>query len=114
MVTPDFRGFELEPHIDATGGRITILRFSRTDRELQSWRQIQLTLVSARLAMADVKIGECFPPLRSCDISKKPTPRGEVTKVAITFDEGSLVYECDEAVCSEFSRKIRFSSETDQ
>ena len=114
MATPDFRGFELEPHIDAAGGRITILRFSKSDRELHLWRQIQVTLVGARLAMADVKIGEFFPPLRSCDISKKPTPRGELTQLAINFEEGSLVYECDEAVCSEFSRKVRFSRESDQ
>jgi hypothetical protein len=114
MVTPDFRGFEMEPHIDAVGGRITILQFSRTDRELQLWRQIQVTLVSARLVMADVKIGEFFPPLRSCDISKKPSPRGELTQVAISFESGSLVYECDEAVCCEFSRKVRFSPESDQ
>jgi hypothetical protein len=108
MVTPDFRGFEIEPHIDAAGGRITILRFSRTDRERQLWLQIQVTLVSARLVMADVKIGEFFPPLRSCEISKKPSPRGELTQVSITFDDGSLVFECDEAVSSEFSRKVRF------
>ncbi len=57
MVTPNFRDFEKEPNIDVTGGHITILRFSRTDRELQSLRQIQLTLISARFAMADVKIG---------------------------------------------------------
>ncbi len=108
MITPDFRGFELEPQINATGGRIVILWFSKTDRERQLWQQNQVTLVSARLAMADVKIGEFFPPLRSCEISKKPGPRGELTQVSIAFDDGSLVFECDEAVCSEFSRKVCF------
>jgi hypothetical protein len=108
MITPDFRGFELQPHITATGGRITILWFSKTDRARQTCQEIQVTLVSARLVMADVKIGEFFPPLRSCDISKKPGPRGELARVSIQFDDGSLVFECDEAVCSEFSRKVRF------
>lgn len=108
MTTPDFRGFELAPRIDAVGGRIVMLWFAKADREHQVYRQIQVTLVTARLAMADVKIGEFFPPLRSCEISKKPGPRGELTQFAMVFDDGSLVFECEEVVCTEFSQKVRF------
>ncbi len=114
MTLPDFRGFLLEGQIHAAGTRIIILWFSNIDHELESWRQIQVTLVGARLTAASVEIGTFFPPLRSCEISEKATPRGNRTQIAMTFDQGEMSFECEELVWSEFSRQVRFVRETGQ
>lgn len=111
MNVPDFHGFQLEGRIYTGGTRLTILWFSRIDHELESWRQIQVTLVGARLVMADVKIGENFPPLVACVVAKMPTPRGERIQLAMSFERGQISFECDDMMCSEFSRKVRFLRE---
>lgn len=112
MNVPDFHGFELENHIYSGGARVIILWFSRIDHELESWRQIQVTLVGARLVLADVKIERDFPALLACAASKESTPQGDRIKLEMSFERGAMRFECDDMTCSEFSRKVRFFRES--
>jgi hypothetical protein len=114
MTLPDLRGYELERQICSTANRIIVLWFSKLDPEAGLWRQIQVSLVSARLSMASVEIAEGFPPLRSYKVAEKSTPRGDRIELSLYFDAGELSFECETATCSEYARKITSirSSET--
>lgn len=81
------------------------------DRKLRSWCQVQLTLIGAKLIIADVEIGENFPPMVSCAMSEKLTPQGNRTQVLIAFGAGKLGFECEQLVCNEFSRQIQIARE---
>ena len=47
MDFPDLSGYGLESHI-YSAARLVVLWFSKVDRQLELWRQIQVTLVNAR------------------------------------------------------------------
>lgn len=112
MGLPDFRGYNLDSQIYSTASRLIVLWFSKMDYELERWRQIQVTLVNARLSMANMEIARGFPPLRSCELSRKPTAKGNRKLFAIHFDSGEISFECEEITCSEFSRKVRVLRES--
>jgi hypothetical protein len=84
------------------------LWFSKTERERQSWQQVQVTLVGARLSMANVEIVGGFPPLRSYEISEKVTEHGNRIQFELRFDKGDMSFECEAVAHSVFSRKILF------
>lgn len=108
MNTPDFTGFYFDGEIQSVEERLTLLWFSKIDRELETWRQIQLTLVCAQLIAADVEINPGFPPFKSCDFSKKSTLHGDRTLIVLSFDKGQISFQCEDIICTEFHRKIRF------
>jgi len=110
MDFPDLSGYGLESHI-YSAARLVVLWFSKVDRQLELWRQIQVTLVNARLSMANVEIVGGFPTLKSCRASKKPIPGTYRTELLICFDKGELAFECEAITFTELSRKIRFLPE---
>jgi hypothetical protein len=110
MALPDLSGYELESHIHSAN-RLVVLWFSKTDRQLELWRQIQVTLVNAQLSMANVEIVGSFPTLKYCRISEKPTQGGHRSELLICFDKGMLAFECEAITFTELSRKIRFLPE---
>ena len=107
MELPDLRGYELESHIYSAPGRLVIVWFSKIEQEAECWRQIQVTLVGAKLSMVNLEIAQCFPPLSSYKISEKSTAQGSRVEFEIIFDKGEICFECEDITYSEFSRKIR-------
>lgn len=111
--TPDLSGFELETRIESTVDRLVILWFSKMDRRRSLWIQAQVTLVGARLKQANLEILGTMPRLRSCEArTSSADPRMKDFK--LDFEPGSLCYECEDIVCSEFTRSIRFAPEVNE
>lgn len=108
MDSPDLRGYDLESQICSTASRLVVLWFSKLEHEAERWRQIQVTLIGARLSMANLKIVHGFPPLRSCEISERPTAHGNRIQFSIYFEEGEISFECENMVFSEYARNIKF------
>jgi hypothetical protein len=107
MNFPDLRGYELENHIHTTVPRLVIIWFGKIEREAERWRQVQVTLIGARLNMADVEIVHGFPPLRSVDVSEMNTAGGKRIQIQLCFDGGEIAFECENFTYSEFSHKIQ-------
>jgi hypothetical protein len=107
MDIPNLSGYELESHICWTPIRLAILWFSKIERETQSWRQVQVTLVGARLSTASVEIMESFPHLISCEISDTQAAQVNRKQLQLRFDQGEMSFECEEVAYSVFSRQIR-------
>jgi hypothetical protein len=96
--------------IESTVDRLVILWFSKIDRGRSLWIQVQVTLVNAQLKQASLEILHAMPKLRSCEIRTVGTdPQRKEFK--LDFKPGSLSYECDDIVCSEFTRRIHIAPE---
>src|SRR5579862_267043 len=107
MTIPNLRGYELENQIYSAMSRVIVLWFSKIERDAEEWKQIQITLIGARLETANLEIIQGFPPLKSCETSEKQTQQGKRIQFAIYFDKGVMSFECENIACSEYSRKIR-------
>jgi hypothetical protein len=103
---PDLTGYDLDHQVLSTGSRIIILWFSKIERETECWKQIQVTLVGARLNAANLEIFDGFPRMNSCVIYEMPAPRGTIMRLDIHFDAGEISFEFDKFGYSEYSRKI--------
>jgi hypothetical protein len=104
MAIPNFRGYQLESQMYSATTRLVVLWLSKIEED--RWRQIQLTLISARLSFADVEIVQGFPTLRSCEITQEPAASGG-RRLALNFAKGKMVFECEDIAYAEFSRKLR-------
>lgn len=113
MSFPDLHGYELDSQL-YSAARLVVLWFSKIERELGLWRQIQVTLVGARLNAANFELERGFPALRSCEISERPTPKGNRKVFLITFVKGQISFECEDIAYAEFSRKIRSLPDSNQ
>ena len=110
---PDLGGFEMETHIESTVDRLVILWFSRTDRDRGLWIQVQVTLVGASLKQANLEILQAMPKLRSWTqriVSADP----QRMEFKLDFEPGVLCYECEDVVCSEFTRKVYVAPEVNE
>ena len=114
MDLQELRGYQLDNQIYWARGRLVIIWLSKIDRESQQWRQIQLTLVGAKLNEANVVIDQGFPPLISCEISEKSTVDGNRKQFTIHLDGGEISFQCEDIAYTEYSRRIRISSENYQ
>ena len=111
--TPELSGFEMATQIESTVDRLVILWFSKIDRSRNLWIQAQVTLVNARLKQANLEIVYAMPKLRSCEIRTVGADR-QSKEFKLDFEPGSLCYECDDIVWSEFKRRIHIAPETDK
>lgn len=94
--------------IESTADRLVILWFSKIDRSRSRWIQVQVTLVNARLKQANLEILLAMPKLRSCEVR---TSDGNAKEFRSTFEPGSLCYECEDIVWSEFTRALHVAPE---
>jgi hypothetical protein len=107
---PDLGGFEMATQIESTVDGRVILWFFRIDRDRSLWIQVQVTLVGASLKRASLEILQAMPKLRSCTqriVSTDP----QRMEFKLDFEPGTLCYECEDVVCSEFTRKVHMAPE---
>jgi hypothetical protein len=103
---PDIRGFEMANHIESTVDRLIILWFSQVHRDIKLWKQVQVTLVNARLKIANITITDFIPKMKSYEIIEGSFRNEKNIQFNIKFDDGILCFECEDIVYSEYSRKI--------
>ncbi len=106
MDLPDLLGYELSNRICTLLGGPIIIWLSKADRQAERLHQVQLTLVGAKLSMANLEIAGCFPPLQTCRISGAQDDRKK--KLHLRFEEGELCFEFEHLSFSKFSRRLRF------
>jgi hypothetical protein len=72
---------------------------------------VQVTLINAVMKGANLEISDCMPKMKSSELSEDISGKRRKVQFKIMFDPGFLYFECDDVVCSEFSRNIVFSPE---
>jgi hypothetical protein len=110
---PDLGGLEMATQIESTVDGRVILWFSRMDRDRGLWIQVQVTLVGASLKQANLEILQAMPKLRSCTQRTVSTDPQRMA-FRLDFEPGTLCYECEDVVCSEFTRNVYMAPEVNE
>jgi hypothetical protein len=110
---PDLGGFEMATQIESTVDGRVILWFFRIDRDRGLWIQVQVTLVGASLKRANLEILQAMPKLRSWTQRIVNTDPQRM-EFKLDFEPGTLCYECEDVVCSEFTRKVHMAPEVNE
>lgn len=103
----DLDGYHFDSRIFWSTNRLILLWFSKVEREDQRWTQVQVTLVGARLLIANLEVEQCFPPMTSYEVTRKSSVQGSTTTLLLSFGASELRFECEQLVFSKYSRKIR-------
>lgn len=103
---PDLSGFEMSKQMESTIDRLIILWFSKIDLDAGLWMQVQVTLVNARIKLANIEIVDAMPRMLSCEVLEQSSSATRKVELRIRFDPGYLSFECDDIVSSQFSRKF--------